>query len=92
MAQQDEETSFFDRERERLTREIVSDFDALLSSTNSLNRKLEEIQGMTKEYPTIAALWHSFYELMQDSGKEADIAEEQSLKASVSNAPRESGR
>jgi DASH complex subunit DAD1 len=32
-----------------------------------LNRKLEEVLGMTKEYNTIAALWQSFYELMKQS-------------------------
>lgn len=25
---------------------------------------------MTKEYDTIASLWHSFYQLMRNSGKE----------------------
>jgi DASH complex subunit DAD1 len=39
-------------------------FEELLSSTNVLNRKLEEVLGMTKEYDTIAALWSSFYQLM----------------------------
>lgn len=39
-------------------------FEELLSSTNGLNRKLEEVLGMTKEYETIASLWHSFYQLM----------------------------
>lgn len=40
----------------------------MLSSTNGLNRKLEEVLGMTKEYDTIAALWRSFFELMRNSG------------------------
>lgn len=53
-------------------------FEELLSSTNGLNRKLEEVLGMTKEYDTIASLWHSFYQLMRGSGQEADTtAEEQ---------------
>ncbi|KAJ7707158.1 DASH complex subunit Dad1, partial [Mycena metata] len=56
---------FFERERERLSREISSDFDDFLLSTNTLNRKLEEVLGMTKEYETIAALWSSFYKLMR---------------------------
>ncbi|KAF7365419.1 F-box domain-containing protein [Mycena venus] len=66
----DEDPSFFERERDRLTREITSDFEALLLSSNTLNRKLEEIHGMTKEYSTIADLWSSFYQLMQKSGQE----------------------
>ncbi|KAJ7205920.1 DASH complex subunit Dad1-domain-containing protein [Mycena haematopus] len=97
MSQPDEDPSFFERERDRLTREIKTDFDGLLSSTNTLNRKLEEILGMTKEYPTIAALWSSFYQLMQESGQEADGGEEQPPGASASNPPaakvaRESAR
>ena len=44
-----------------------------------LNRKLEEVLGMTKEYDTIAALWLSFYQLMHNSGRddEATDSEEQ---------------
>ncbi|KAF8208736.1 DASH complex subunit Dad1-domain-containing protein [Mycena galopus ATCC 62051] len=87
MSQQDEDPSFFERERDRLTREITSDFEELLTSTNGLNRKLEEILGMTKEYPTIAALWSSFYQLMKESGKEGEGGEEQPLGASTSNPP-----
>lgn len=32
---------------------------------------------MTKEYDTIASLWHSFYQLMSTSGQEPDTSEEQ---------------
>ncbi|KAK0201749.1 DASH complex subunit Dad1-domain-containing protein [Desarmillaria ectypa] len=67
MSQSDDEPTFFERERDRLAREITSGFEDLLSSTNGLNRKLEEVLGMTKEYDTIAALWNSFYELMRQS-------------------------
>ncbi|KAF8967121.1 DASH complex subunit Dad1-domain-containing protein [Flammula alnicola] len=70
MSHHDEEPTFFERERDRLAREITSDFEELLSSTNGLNRKLEEVLGMTKEYDTIASLWHSFYQLMRNSGEE----------------------
>ncbi|KAF8195531.1 DASH complex subunit Dad1-domain-containing protein [Pholiota molesta] len=78
MSHHDEDASFFDRERDRLSREITSGFEELLSSTNGLNRKLEEVLGMTKEYDTIASLWHSFYQLMRNSGKEdTEEAEEE---------------
>ncbi|KAJ6584737.1 DASH complex subunit Dad1-domain-containing protein [Mycena capillaripes] len=69
MSQADEDPSFFERERDRLTREISSNFEDVLLSTNALNRKLEEVLGMTKEYATIAALWESFYQLMRESGQ-----------------------
>jgi len=67
-----EEPSFFDKERDRLAREITAGFEELLSSSNVLNRKLEEVLGMTREYDTIAALWKSFHELMRNSSEEDD--------------------
>jgi DASH complex subunit DAD1 len=56
-----------------------------LSSTNGLNRKLEEVLGMTKEYETIAALWNSFYQLMRGSGDD-DGSEEQTPGAQGASA------
>jgi len=66
----DDEHGFFERERDRLSREITAGFEELLSSTNVLNRKLEEVLGMTKEYDTIASLWNSFYQLMSTTTAE----------------------
>ncbi|PCH40157.1 hypothetical protein WOLCODRAFT_150196 [Wolfiporia cocos MD-104 SS10] len=71
----EDDPTFFERERDRLTSEISSGFEELLSSSNGLNRKLEEVLGMTREYETIAALWQRFHELMR--GKQ-DILEEMS--------------
>jgi len=65
MLKPDEEQSFFDRERDKLTGEIATGFEELLSSSNILNRKLEEVLGMTREYDTIAGLWGRFHELMR---------------------------
>jgi DASH complex subunit DAD1 len=96
MLKPDEEQSFFDRERDKLTGEIATvcsfpflaianvssshhrphdnheplsflpqGFEELLSSSNILNRKLEEVLGMTREYDTIAGLWGNFQELMK---------------------------
>ncbi|KZS90542.1 hypothetical protein SISNIDRAFT_488413 [Sistotremastrum niveocremeum HHB9708] len=61
------ETSFFDKERERLAQEVSSVFEDLLASSNLLNRKLEEVVGMRKEFRTIADLWSSFQQLMRDT-------------------------
>lgn len=44
-------------------------------SSNVLNRKLEEIVGMTREYETIASLWNSFHELMRGQ-KAGDMSED----------------
>ncbi|KAI0300245.1 DASH outer kinetochore protein, partial [Russula brevipes] len=57
--------SFFDRERDRLTGEIATGFEELLSSSNILNRKLEEVLGITREYDTVAGLWRQVHELMK---------------------------
>lgn len=51
--------------------DISQGFEVLLSSTNLLNRKLEEVHGMTKEYQTIASLWSSFHDLMRIQGDPA---------------------
>ncbi|KAI0304393.1 hypothetical protein B0F90DRAFT_1815725 [Multifurca ochricompacta] len=64
MLRPDEDRSFFDRERDKLAGEIATGFEELLSSSNILNRKLEEVLGMTREYDTIAGLWGRFHELM----------------------------
>ncbi|KAH7926458.1 DASH outer kinetochore protein [Leucogyrophana mollusca] len=62
--------SLFERERDRLSAEITGGFEELLSSSNILNRKLEEVLGMTREYETIAALWEGFHELMRGQRNE----------------------
>ncbi|KAG5639432.1 hypothetical protein H0H81_002303 [Sphagnurus paluster] len=79
MSQTDEDPSFFERERDRLSRDITIGFEELLSSTNVLNRKLEEVLGMTKEYETIAALWQSFYQLMRGPTTVDENNEEQTV-------------
>ncbi|EMD39991.1 hypothetical protein CERSUDRAFT_132748, partial [Gelatoporia subvermispora B] len=74
----EDENTFFEKERERLTAEITSGFEELLSSSNTLNRKLEEVLGMTREYETIAALWQTFHELMRGQKEEGAAVQEQS--------------
>ncbi|KAG2065575.1 DASH outer kinetochore protein [Suillus decipiens] len=68
------EPSFFERERDRLSLDITACFEDLLSSSNVLNRKLEEVMGMTREYETIASLWKSFHELMR--GQRDEVLED----------------
>ncbi|CCM01892.1 uncharacterized protein FIBRA_03963 [Fibroporia radiculosa] len=72
------DSTLFERERDRLTAEITSGFEELLSSSNGLNRKLEEVLGMTREYETIAALWQSFHDLMRGQQDEpSELSTEQ---------------
>lgn len=77
MAHTDEESSFFERERDRLTAEITAGFEELLPLSNQLNRRLEEVLGMTREYATIAELWHSFHVLMRNQRDDESVAEDQ---------------
>ncbi|KAK7682389.1 hypothetical protein QCA50_014594 [Cerrena zonata] len=70
---QHEENTFFTKERDRLTAEITSGFEELLSNSNNLNRKLEEVLGMTREYETIAELWQSFQDLMRGRPSDTHI-------------------
>lgn len=49
-------------------------FEQLLSSSNDLNRKLEDALGMTREYDNIAELWHSFHQLMRGQAANATTA------------------
>jgi len=76
MLNPDEDRSFFDRERDKLAGEITAGFEELLSSSNILNRKLEEVLGMTREYDSIAALWGSFHELMKGQKNAVSLEEE----------------
>jgi len=73
----DEDPTFFDKERDRLSGEIAGGFESLLSQANVLNRKMEEVLGMTKEYDTIASLWNRFHQLMRgqsDSVEDEDAS------------------
>ena len=109
----EEDTSFFDKERDRLTAEIssvsinaynlrakltcarfIKGFEELLSSSNNLNRKLEEVLGMTREYETIAALWQSFHELMRghhDRDVEGDAAANAGAGGGAADAQEHAG-
>ncbi|KAF9778728.1 hypothetical protein BJ322DRAFT_486592 [Thelephora terrestris] len=66
MSRTNDEDSFFVQERDRLVSEISSGFEELLSLTNVLNRQVEEVFSMSAEYETVADLWHSFHQIVQD--------------------------
>ncbi|KZV98864.1 hypothetical protein EXIGLDRAFT_763097 [Exidia glandulosa HHB12029] len=70
-----DQPSFFDQEVSRLTLDIAMGFEELLDLNNVLNRKLEEVSGMKKEFATIADLWRSFHEVMRDLQPEIDLRE-----------------
>ncbi|EOQ98942.1 hypothetical protein J056_002708 [Wallemia ichthyophaga EXF-994] len=55
-----DETTWFEKEKERLSREIAGEFEQALNNSNMLGRRLEEVLGVGKEFKTIAALWGVF--------------------------------
>ncbi|EPQ27284.1 uncharacterized protein PFL1_05207 [Pseudozyma flocculosa PF-1] len=58
----------FEKERERLITDIAQGIESLMSSSNALNRKLEESISVGKEFEPIAGLWGRFSELMTAVG------------------------
>ncbi|KAG8701214.1 hypothetical protein FRC08_004218 [Ceratobasidium sp. 394] len=66
-----EDRSFFDRERERLIADITSSFEELLSNSNVINRRLEDIGGTGKSFDTVAQLWGSFHNLVREQERAA---------------------
>ncbi|RSH81394.1 hypothetical protein EHS25_006926 [Saitozyma podzolica] len=73
-ALQPEATNFFDRERDRLVDEISANFEELMTHANVLNRKLEEVHGVGKEFSTVAELWGRFNTLIRDQQTELAAA------------------
>ena len=49
-------------------------FEELLPLSNLVNRKLEELLSMTKEYESTAALWNSFHMLMRRQKDDEGLA------------------
>ena len=49
-------------------------FEELLPLSNLVNRKMEEVLSMTKEYESTAALWHSFHMLMRRQKDDEGLA------------------
>jgi len=60
------ESGYFEKEREWIVTEITSSFEDLLSSSNLLNRKMEEVLGVGREFETISSLWGRFHQLMRE--------------------------
>ncbi|EJU03214.1 hypothetical protein DACRYDRAFT_49957 [Dacryopinax primogenitus] len=74
---------YFEKERERLVAEITSTFEDLLSSSNLLNRKLEEVLGVGREFETISSLWGKFHDFMREQDTVDVALEENSIRSST---------
>lgn len=42
-------------------------FEELYTHTNILNRKLEEVHGVGKEFGSVAALWGQFLDMVKEN-------------------------
>ncbi|ODN95852.1 DASH complex subunit DAD1 [Cryptococcus wingfieldii CBS 7118] len=62
--------SLFDRERERLIEEISTNFEELMGNMNNLNRTLEQVYGVGREFTTVSALWGRFSSLIKEQQTE----------------------
>lgn len=60
-------SSFFETERQRLIADIGAGFEDLMTHTNVLNRKLEEVYGVGKEFGSVAALWGQFLNMIDEN-------------------------
>jgi len=75
MSRTNGDDSFFAQERDRLASEITSGFEELLSLTNVLNRQVEEVFSMSTEYETVANLWNSFHQIVQDQDETSSTSQ-----------------
>lgn len=50
-------------------------FEELLSLTNVFNRQAEEVFSMSAEYETVANLWNSFHQIVQDQDEVTSTAQ-----------------
>ncbi|EIM19859.1 DASH outer kinetochore protein, partial [Wallemia mellicola CBS 633.66] len=66
------ESTHFEKEKERLVKEIGHEFEQALNNSNMLGRRLEEVLGVGKEFNTIAALWGVFGNIVGKDTKEDD--------------------
>ncbi|OXB36740.1 DASH complex subunit DAD1 [Cryptococcus neoformans] len=58
--------SFFEREKARLIEEISTNFEELMGNMNTLNRTLEQVYGVGREFTTVASLWGRFNTLIKE--------------------------
>ena len=58
-----ETRSFFERERERLVLDITNQIETIITSTNAVNRKLEEHVSVGKGFESISAFGANFLSL-----------------------------
>jgi len=76
-AQESTEKSFFEQQREELITEIALSLEHVLMNMNLLNRSLEGVVAVGKEFEGVEALWSQFENVMGKNPEEAKAQEEE---------------
>ncbi|KAK9458222.1 DASH complex subunit Dad1-domain-containing protein [Dipodascopsis uninucleata] len=58
------EKTYFEKQREALISEIAVSLEHVLANINTLNRSLEGVISVGKEFESVSVLWSSFYDSM----------------------------
>ncbi|KAL0634268.1 Dolichyl-diphosphooligosaccharide-protein glycosyltransferase subunit dad1 [Maublancomyces gigas] len=65
------EKSFFEQQRDELVSEIALSLEHVLMNMNLLNRSLEGVIAVGKEFESVEALWSQFENVMGKNPEEA---------------------
>ncbi|CUS14371.1 unnamed protein product [Tuber aestivum] len=72
------EKSFFEQQRDQLISEIALSLEHVLMNMNLLNRSLEGVVAVGREFESVEALWSQFEGVMgrnPDEAKTEDVGE-----------------
>ncbi|CAN6621043.1 DASH complex subunit Dad1p [Trichomonascus vanleenenianus] len=59
------ERSYFEEQRDALLAEISINMEQVLANINTLNRSLESVVSVGKEFESMGDLWSQFYQGIQ---------------------------
>ncbi|KAK9467858.1 DASH complex subunit Dad1-domain-containing protein [Lipomyces arxii] len=64
------EKTYFEKQRDALVAEIAVSLEHVLSNINTLNRSLEGVIVVGKEFESVSTLWSTFYDDMAHDNPE----------------------
>ncbi|KAK9382177.1 DASH complex subunit Dad1-domain-containing protein [Kockiozyma suomiensis] len=71
------EKTYFEKQRDALVSEISVSLEHVLTNINTLNRALEGVIVVGKEFESVSTLWSTFYDGMAHEGHEENDEEEE---------------
>ncbi|KAH3906760.1 hypothetical protein HBI56_062710 [Parastagonospora nodorum] len=69
-AQNGQEKTYFEQQREMLVTEIAQSLELVLQNINKLNRSLEEVTQVGNEFAPVESLWSHFENVMAKDPQE----------------------